>query len=417
MNSIIKTTTRVGLILALAIFACFPAAAQMGGGGMGGMGGGMSMGGNTGSSSNRSGSSSTSASSTAGNAGTATIDYNAETGTILVICDDATNENVKRVIAELDKPAPQVMIKALFLELSHGSDSDLGMMGTLKSAGKTVGTASGSSTVIDTLASTFGSDTTGYGAAMILQEKDWNITINALAKTSKLNVLSRPTILARSTVEATITVGEEVPIITSSETDTDTETVTNSIEYKSVGISLIVTPTIYPDGMVQMEVTPSISTLTGETVSTGSGGGAVPYIASRAAETTVVVPSGSTVVLGGLMQDKDTKDVTKIPYLGDIPYLGTLFRRTVTSKEKTELAIFITPLIVQTKDELAKAKKWEYGKIDMKDADVSAQLQHEYIDEFMDDGTNTSTLKGKAPVDDTKSKDAKAASKDKKSKK
>ena len=100
-----------------------------------------------------------------------------------------------------------------------------------------------------------------------------------------------------------------------------------------------------------MEVLPEISTLTGETVRISDTVEA-PVFAKRSAETGVVVPDGKTVVIGGLMEDNETKTVRRVPILGKIPWLGALFRRTITSKTKTELLIFLTPHVVRGASEL-----------------------------------------------------------------
>jgi general secretion pathway protein D len=100
-----------------------------------------------------------------------------------------------------------------------------------------------------------------------------------------------------------------------------------------------------------MLVAPEISTLSGETV-TVTAGVEVPIIAKRAAETACIVPDGMTVVIGGLMEDNETELVRKLPILGSIPWIGTLFRRTISQKAKTELLIFLTPYVVETRNSL-----------------------------------------------------------------
>jgi general secretion pathway protein D len=127
--------------------------------------------------------------------------------------------------------------------------------------------------------------------------------------------------------------------------------VLNTIEYEDIGIILTVTPHITDDGMVELDVAPEISTLTGESV-TISEGVEAPTFAKRSAETRVLVPDGRTVVIGGLMSDEETEIVRKVPVLGSIWGLGALFRRTITEKTKTELLIFLTPHVVRTGEEV-----------------------------------------------------------------
>ena len=178
-----------------------------------------------------------------------------------------------------------------------------------------------------------------------------------MAQAGKLEVLSRPTILARNNQQAVITVGQEVPLV-SNVSFTQYGQPINSYDYQSVGIILRVTPFITSDGMVEMVVAPEISNLSDQTVSViGTNGlassGGMPIINTRSADTVVVTPDGQTVVIGGLMQKIKTETISKIPVLGDIPLLGAAFRRKVSNDVKTELLIFLTPQIVEYPRQLA----------------------------------------------------------------
>ena len=171
-------------------------------------------------------------------------------------------------------------------------------------------------------------------------------------------MLSRPSILARNNQPATITVGQEVPLITGVTYDSLGNS-HNAISYTSVGVILKVTPFITEDGLVEMMVSPQISeidpTLSIPISANANGTGTInaPVIDIRSADTVAVTPDGLTVVIGGLMQTTKTETDTKIPLLGDIPLLGNLFKRTQKSDAKTELIIFLTPHIVAAPTELA----------------------------------------------------------------
>jgi general secretion pathway protein D len=176
------------------------------------------------------------------------------------------------------------------------------------------------------------------------------MTLRALEKIGKLDVLSRPYLLASENQQATITVGEEVPYLTNSRV-TDAGQTVNTVEYRDIGIILSVTPYIGPDGMVIMDVSQEISSLTGRTITVSEDFDAEIY-AKRSAETRVAVANGQTVVIGGLMQDRITDTDSKVPLLGDIPILGGLFRRTQHEKAKTELLIFLCPQTAMSQAEL-----------------------------------------------------------------
>jgi general secretion pathway protein D len=184
----------------------------------------------------------------------------------------------------------------------------------------------------------------------------WEVTLRAIAENGKLEVLSRPSVLARNNQQAVITVGQQVPLITGVSYVANFGQV-NSINYQSVGIILRVTPFITSDNMVEMIVSPEISNLSDQTVAIAAGTNnstvGAPVINTRSADTVVVTPDGQTVVIGGLMQDSKTEAISKVPVLGDIPLLGLAFRRKVKGDSKTELLIFLTPHIVKHPSQLA----------------------------------------------------------------
>jgi type II secretory pathway component GspD/PulD (secretin) len=215
-------------------------------------------------------------------------------------------------------------------------------------------------------------------------------------------VLSRPSILARNNQPATITVGQSIPLITGVRYDNFGNAI-NSITYQDVGVILRVTPFITGDGLVQMIISPEISRLDPNTtipISLAANGATIsaPVIDVRSADTVAVTPDGQTVVIGGLMQNTKGENITKIPLLGDLPLLGSLFRRTQKSDSKTELIIFLTPHIVAEPSELAAltAKQRERS-------DATRGLTEEELKKFLDE------LPKKQTAPDPTSKPAKSA--------
>ncbi|MFH1731063.1 MAG: type II secretion system secretin GspD [Planctomycetota bacterium] len=274
-------------------------------------------------------------------------------GQVYVVADEDTNsvvvttasknfERVKAIILDLDRAVPQVLIKILIAEVTHNKSLDLGVEFSLMNI-----RASGRGTSVGTDFSV--ADQTG-GFIFKLEEKNVTAAIRALAETAKLDVLSRPYILTSDNQQASIMVGQEVPFITNTRT-TDTGQTINTIEYDDIGIILNVTPHINPEGLVTMDVYPEISTLTGQTVPISEAVNA-PVFAKRSAQSRVAIRDGQTIVIGGLMEDRNTTNVQKVPLLGDIPVLGLLFRRTVEQKTKTELLIFLTPHVAQEPEDL-----------------------------------------------------------------
>lgn len=270
----------------------------------------------------------------------ALIQVDAESRSVVVVTDAKTKEAIAKVIADLDHPRPQVLIKVVFVEVSLDKDLDAGLEGSYTfSASKsgTFGTLFG-------MANALSSGSAGGFAT--ITSGNWTATLHALASCGKAKVLSRPSIMARNNQEAVIVVGKQVPIVTASQI-TDTGSTINTIQYQDVGIILRVTPFITSNRTVEMIVAPEISALSEQSV-TVSTNVSVPIINKRSAETVVVTPNATTIVIGGLMQKENTSTVQKVPILGDIPLLGLPFRRTVKSESKSELLIFLTPYIVDS---------------------------------------------------------------------
>ncbi len=256
----------------------------------------------------------------------------ADTNSLMVMTASKHFERVKEIIEDLDKPVPQVLIKVLIAEVTHDKSLDLGTEFSLLNL-----TSDGSRKIF----SKFGVSDPASGLGISLVEQDLSMAVSALQKVGKLDVLSRPYILGSDNQAARITVGQRVPFITNSRM-TDSGQTINTIQYQDIGIILTVTPHINPAGLVILDVTPEISALTGTTVPISENVNA-PVFAKRSATSRVAIQDGQTIVIGGLMEDKKTEEVRKIPILGDIPLINTLFRRTTSDNTKTELLIFLTP--------------------------------------------------------------------------
>jgi general secretion pathway protein D len=327
--------------------------------------------------------------------GDAIIQIDPESRSLVVITDEETHTEIDKVIKNLDQPKPQVLIKVVFLEVTYNKDIDVGLEGSYTfnvgnpllsgSAGTvqtvrtdTTTTTNGSSQVVTTtngilqnaasagtatVQSLFGLSQLTDGSFVRVVTDDWSATLRALSQRGKLEVLSRPSILARNNQEAVIVVGQEVPFVTNSRV-TDAGQTINTISYENVGIILRVTPFITSEGMVEMIVAPEISTLTDQTVPISNTVSA-PVIAKRSAETVVMTPNASTVVIGGLMETQRTETIRKIPLLGDIPLLGLPFRRTIKADVKRELLIFLTPYIVNSPEGLKKLTLSEANKTEL----------------------------------------------------
>lgn len=297
------------------------------------------------------------------------IQYDPETGRIFALTDPQTAAAIEQIIQSMDRPIPQVWIKVLFLEVTHSNDIDLGAEFSF---------TYGQSDQLDSIATNFGVGAQAFGGFWRVVDEQFQSTLRALETEGKLEVLSRPSVLARNNETAIITIGQEVPFIRNTRI-TDNGQQINTIEYDDIGIILEVTPRITEQGLVEMYVYPEISTLTGDTVPVSDTVNA-RVIAKRAAETSVVVGDGMTVVIGGLMEDNVTQTVSKIPILGDIPLLGTLFRRTIDEKVKTELLIFLTPYVVQHPLDLQRFAVDELGRAELPHRVFTREQYNKFVD-------------------------------------
>jgi general secretion pathway protein D len=183
------------------------------------------------------------------------------------------------------------------------------------------------------------------------------LLLDLLASDSKINVISSPTLMVQDNFAATIRVGDRVPIRTSETTNTggaitDPDTgvsalVTSSIQYQDTGVLLEVTPRINAGGMIALEITQEVNDVKTTTSSRIDS----PTITQRRINTNVAVQSGETLVLGGLIQENNSRSSEGLPYLRNIPFLGWAFGSQGKRLARTELVVLITPTAVATLDE------------------------------------------------------------------
>jgi general secretion pathway protein D len=334
-----------------------------------------------------------------GEVGDAMISVDPETHRLIVITDEETSKYIGQVVTNLDRPEPQVLIKVVFLEVTHNNSSDIGIEGayghplnstTTGIVANAFGLSALNSAVNGTnaaLVNAFGQPVQSFfpappGAGLYqVLGSDFQVTLRAIAQAGKTEVLSRPSILARNNQQATITVGQSVPLVQSVSYNALTGSPISAVAYQSVGIILRVTPFINSNGMVEMIVSPQISQLSAQSV-TVSAGVSVPVIDLRSADTVVVTPDGQTVIIGGLMQNQKTQSDSKIPFLGDIPFLGNLFKRKIKGNVKTELLIFLTPHIVYEPSQLAGLSATERGKAEMAPKAFPEEELNRYLDDL-----------------------------------
>ncbi len=228
--------------------------------------------------------------------------------------------NVETIIVGLDKRAPQIMIEAKVIEIAINSEKDLGISwtGGVKDADGNL--LEGQITIGElTLGGSF--ERSGLIEA----------TLKALQTEGKTNILSNPKVLTLDGKEAKILSGSKIPIKIITPDGLET------VEYRDVGLSMTITPRLSSDGLITMDVNPKIESLGEQEAIQG-----YPVINSREEKVIIRANLDDTVVIGGLITSEDIKNITKIPFLGDIPIFGELFKFTHTKNKKTEIIILIT---------------------------------------------------------------------------
>jgi type II secretion system protein D len=252
-------------------------------------------------------------------------------------------ETVLTIVRELDRPPPQVMIEVLLAEVTLDTARSWGMDAKIGPIGGDM-TRIGYTAVGAGVTSAIGVPNFAVSSA------EFQLLVRALESQGKLEVLSNPQVMAKDNEEAQIQVGENVPIVNGVERFAQGNSQA-TIERKDVGIILKVTPSISPDGFVQMKINPEISTLTARTVQVGSDISA-PIISKRTVDTRVTVKDGQSVIIGGLIQTSEERRRSKVPILGDIPILGLPFRTYNDTSIKTELIVILTPRVIEGNSDL-----------------------------------------------------------------
>lgn len=329
------------------------------------------------------------------------IQFDPETGSLVIIADEETNRYIAEIVASLDRPVPQVLIKVLFLEITHNKGLDYGVDSQFRGPASFPGAEGGQKNALETILGSASAlaQAQPFGSFFSFAVGDFAGLINAVSEMGTLEVLSRPSILVRHNQEATITIGQEVPFIRNTQIS-DTGLITNTIEYEDIGIILTVTPRVTADGWVDMAVVTEISNILPEDQSIAiSATTTAPVFAKRSAETRVVVPNGQTVVIGGLMQDNVSETTRKTPILGSIPLLGLAFRHKEKSNQKTELLMFLTPYVVRTGRELRDLSMLEKGKADLIPEVFTEEQMDRYLDDLSRDDSATSSREIRADND------------------
>jgi type IV pilus assembly protein PilQ len=267
------------------------------------------------------------------------LSFDRRTNTLLVIDIPARVSEIRRLVNQLDKPVDQVLIEARIVIANEDFARELGAR-----FGITDSFDSGSTGIDGGLELPAGGSLNNQPGALALTflKAGLNIEIelSAMQEEGRGEVISNPRVVTSNQREAVIRQGREIGYVT---TQTSGGVVTQTVNFKEVLLELKVTPTITNDGRVFMAMNVKKDELEEfiETV-----GGSVPQIARREVNTAVLVDDGNTVVVGGIYEFQNRSDIAKVPFLGDVPFLGNLFKKKGRFKNKAELLIFVTPKVI-----------------------------------------------------------------------
>jgi general secretion pathway protein D len=295
-------------------------------------------------------------------------------GGTMIVPDQATNSLVIRTappnfsilqetIDKLDVRPPQVLLEVLIAEINLDKSTAYGVNWQLYSHAGLPGDSTrgvlggfGGQNFSDSAASALG----GLGIRIVsLASLDVRSILQAIASHTNVRVVSAPRVLALNNEQARILVGSEVPF-TSATISGITSSVDQVVEYRDVGTQLTVLPTVNNDGYVTLRLLQEVSELSTTTVAAAQNS---PIITTREAETSAIVKTGRTVVIGGLISGQRQDIESGIPILKDIPLIGALFKSKSLDRQRQELAIFLTPYVVFNDDQADSVLRQERAKM------------------------------------------------------
>lgn len=292
------------------------------------------------------------------NAGNVSIRAYDQTNALVITAHSKIMKELDQVIEKLDVRRAQVLVEAIIVETQNGEGLNLGIKWANKFHGGVnflqnpdrIRANNNSENPIPTVIS---------GLTAGFYKGNWDGLFTALATNSNNNILATPSIVTLDNMEAEFNVGQEVPVLTSTQT-TATDKVYNSISRQSVGVMLKVKPQINKGDSVLLEIRQEVSSVADSSGTNANNLGSV--FNKRVVNNAVLVKSGETVVVGGLLDKKLSKVINKVPFLGDIPLIGRLFQQRKENIEKSNLILFIRPTILRETNDYSKVTADKYAE-------------------------------------------------------
>lgn len=321
------------------------------------------------------------------------IEAHESTNTLVITAQPDMLRSLESVIRQLDVPRAQVHIEAIIVEVFETDGVQLGVQWYSEQGGFTqfnngpvsISSVAGAGSAAegtrgDYVPAEYNSDNVlikeGFyqndtkgdytllaqllgsvsGGMFGIMKNDWGAIVQAVSNDTNSNILATPSITTLDNEEAYFLVGQEVPIITGSQTGSNNSNPFQTVDRQEVGIKLLVTPQINEGNGVQLTIEQEVSSVSGAT-------GVDIAINKREIKTTVMVENGATVILGGLIDEDVQESEQKVPLLGDIPILGHLFKSTTNSTRKRNLMVFLRPTIITDANVMKTMAKEKYNFI------------------------------------------------------
>ena len=272
---------------------------------------------------------------------------------LIILATPRDYDKIREVLIRIDVVPRQVLIEAIIAEIALTGNLQFGIehafaTGGIENVLGTSGEGGSSNSLLQTGAKRAVSISQSGLFSFITDQDRFMSFINAVNSRSKVNILATPHVIAADNREAHILIGEEVPILTSTQQSTlATANIVSSIQYRDTGTILTILPQVNSAGLVNMEIRQEVS----DVGNPSFGDTSSPSFTSRETETTVVVQNRESVLLGGIIDERVERIRNGVPFLMDVPVLGRLFRVEQDKRERTELVILITPHVIRDRNE------------------------------------------------------------------
>ncbi len=315
------------------------------------------------------------------------INVHEQTNALVVTAQPDMMKSLESVIKQLDIRRAQVLVEAIIVEVTDGDGINLSFqladangssmmqfndgrtvpIGQIMAGLRDAEGKPGSTIISENGGTTINPDQPGdytalydalsgvSGAAFSITSGDWTALLQAVTTSSKSNVLATPSLMTLDNEESSFIVGDEVPVITGSASGSNNDNPFQTVDRKEVGVKMTVKPQINEGDSVKLDITQEVSGVNGTT-------SVDVTFSKREVKTSVLARSGDTIVIGGLLDEDVQESVSKVPLLGDIPYIGALFRSTSSEVKKRNLMVFLRPTIIRDDNILTSisGKKYSY---------------------------------------------------------